>query len=156
MESQMLMMRPLFGSPAFRIQENLCFVLMSFSDDLASIYIEVIRPVVESKQLICRRADEIYRNGAIMGDVWKSICEARVIIADLTHSNANVFYELGIAHTVGKETILVRQPNEPRVPFDLAHIRHIQYTDSVAGASKLRNDLSQHLDSILHPDVFSG
>jgi hypothetical protein len=42
-----------------------------------------------------------------MRNIWKSICEARLVVADLTGGNANVFYELGIAHTVGKETILI-------------------------------------------------
>jgi hypothetical protein len=41
-----------------------------------------------------------------MWDVWNSIYSSSIIIADCTGRNPNVFYELGIAHTLGKPVIL--------------------------------------------------
>lgn len=88
-----------------------------------------------------------------MNDIWKSICEARFLIADLTGRNANVFYELGIAHTVGKEAILIRQQEEARIPADIGHIRHIRYEDTAKGARELEKALSRHIQEILDPNV---
>jgi nucleoside 2-deoxyribosyltransferase len=44
-----------------------------------------------------------------MQDVWNHINKARIIIADLTTRNPNVFYEVGIAHALGKDVILLTQ-----------------------------------------------
>ena len=55
------------------------------------------------------RADDIYDNRPIIEDVWRCTNEARILIAELTGRNPNVFYETGIAHTVGKEVILITQ-----------------------------------------------
>ena len=120
---------PIFGPAAYPLDERLAFVLMPFSDELTAIYETIIRPVVVGDEfhLVCRRADDIKSNRAILQDIWKSLCEARFVIADLTGFNANVLYELGIAHTIGKETILLYQRGaETRFPFDLAHIPAIR------------------------------
>ena len=89
-----------------------------------------------------------------MQDIWKSICEARVVIADLTNLNPNVMYELGIAHTVGKETILIYQkPTEKiKFPFDLSHIRRIEYVNDAVGGQKLVQDLKDTLKNVLDPN----
>jgi hypothetical protein len=148
---------PIFGPNRFPIQEKLVFVLMPFQDALTQIYQKVIKPTVESDfGMVCRRADEISSNRAIMDDIWKSICEARLVIADLTGFNPNVMYELGITHTVGKETILVYQRERRasvKFPFDLSHIRRVEYEDTVVGGDKLRADLQATLKACLNPNV---
>jgi hypothetical protein len=118
-------------------------------------YRSVIKPSVEAEGLLCRRADEIVSNRAIMQDIWRSICEARIVVADLTGRNANVFYELGIAHTVGKETILLAQHDEQRFPFDVAHIRRIFYENTASGGQRLRQTLGQTIREILVPATLS-
>jgi hypothetical protein len=105
--------------------------------------------------LVCKRADDIKSNRAIMQDIWKSICEARIIIADMSNLNPNVMYELGIAHTIGKETILLYQKTnqELRFPFDLSHIRRIEYENTMTGAKALESNLSLTLDNVLSNQV---
>jgi len=61
-----------------------------------------------------------------MADIWEAICAARIIVADCTGRNPNVFYEAGLAHTVGKPVVLLTQ-NKDDIPFDLRHIRYIDY-----------------------------
>lgn len=143
---------PIFGPLTHRVQEKLIFVLMPFQDKLDAIYTNVIKPSIEDDiHFVCRRADELKSNKPLIQDIWKSICEARVVIADLTGFNPNVMYELGIAHTVGKPTILLHQEIDATVkfPFDLAHIRRIIYTDTAAGGSKLRKDLVATLRTVI-------
>ena len=150
---------PLFGPASYGLDDQLVFVLMPFAEDLTNIYQNIIKPTVESKSvgLVCRRADDYKTNKAIIQDIWKAICEAQIIIADLTELNPNVMYELGIAHTVGKETILIyqRRGNDIEFPFDLAHIRRIEYENTAAGGKKLENDLKETIKSILGPTVVS-
>ena len=149
-KSTMIPFNPVFGQNTFPIQENMVFVLMPFEDPLTAIYTNVVKPTVESRNLICRRADDLNTNNAIMSDIWKSICEARFIIADLSKRNANVMYELGIAHTVGKETILIHQNmGSDRFPFDLAHFRIIDYQDNAVGGTELKNKLEGTIDNVL-------
>jgi hypothetical protein len=84
---------------------------MPFEPGLTGIYDSIIKPVVESKGLNCKRADDYKTNTSIMRDIWNAICQSKVVIAEMTGFNANVMYELGISHTVGKETIMMMQRN---------------------------------------------
>lgn len=149
---------PIFGPASYAVDPRLAFVLMPFTNDLTKIFNGVIKPSIESAglQLVCKRADDIKSNRTIIQDIWKSICEARVVIADMTGFNANVMYELGIAHTLGKETILIYQKSgDVKFPFDLAHIRRIEYSNDAVGGQALATDLKSTLSEILAPAIRS-
>jgi predicted nucleotide-binding protein len=64
-------------------------------------------------------------------------------------------YELGIAHTVGKETIMIYQKNKEEIkfPFDIAHIRRIEYENTATGGKKLERDIKETIKSILEPTI---
>jgi hypothetical protein len=149
---------PIFGPAAYGVDPRLAFVLMPFTDELTNIYNAFVKPTVEDAAfgLICRRADDIKSNKAIIQDIWKSICEARLIIADLSGLNPNVMYELGIAHTLGKETVLIYQRGrDVKFPFDLSHIRRIEYNNDALGGKQLESELRKTLESILTPTIKS-
>ena len=56
--------------------------------------------------------------------------------------NANVYYELGISHTLGKPTILLTQTKEvEELPFDIRGLRFIVYEDSIVGSQALEQQL---------------
>jgi hypothetical protein len=142
---------PIWKGRDFPIDEDLCFVLMPFKELFDTIYEDHIKPTVERLEghsLRCRRADDIYRVGPFMDDVWEQTCRARFLIAELTGRNPNVFYELGIAHTVGKKVIMLTQTMED-VPADLRHHRVIPYSPSLRGPQKLEQDLARTIRSIL-------
>jgi hypothetical protein len=64
--------------------------------------------------------------------------------------NANEIYELGIAHTVGKMTIIIYQKKDHAMfPFDLAHIRRIEYEDRTAGRNLLKKTLIESLENLI-------
>ena len=75
-----------------------------------------------------------------MSEIWNAICASQIVIADCTGRNPNVFYEIGVAHTVGKPVILLTQIVED-VPFDLRHIRFIKYELTRRGMQKFEEDL---------------
>ncbi len=147
---------PIFGPASYAIDPRLTFVLMPFTDELTEIYQTFVKPVVESSDfdLICRRADDIKSNRAVIQDIWKSLCEARFVIADLTGFNANVLYELGIAHTLGKETILIYQRGvDVKFPFDLTHIRRIEYENNAIGGRALETELRATMRTVINATV---
>ncbi|MCY4115492.1 MAG: hypothetical protein OXF55_01220 [Caldilineaceae bacterium] len=138
-----------FKENQFDLNERLVFVLSPFGEPFDSIFADHIRPTVERHQnLKCDRADDIFDNRPIIEDIWRSINEAKVIIAELTGKNANVFYETGLAHAIGKEVILITQSIDD-VPFDLRHIRCIIYAYTPPGIIELQTKLTNTITSIL-------
>jgi hypothetical protein len=140
---------PIFNGRDFFVDPNLCFVLMPFGMvwHLQEVYTDNIKPIIESQGFVCHRADDIYDTSPIVETVWENINKARLIIAELTGKNPNVFYELGIAHTVGKEVILLSQ-NIEDVPFDLRHLRVILYDVTPRGINNLEKQLAATISSI--------
>lgn len=128
--------------------ENLCFVLMPFDEKFDSIYNDIIVTAVKTSKLECKRADNIYSTRPVMDDIIEHIKKARIIIADLTTKNPNVFYEIGLCHAWGKNVILLSQKEE-EVPFDLRHYRRVIYEDSVGGGKLLKEGIVNTLNSVL-------
>ncbi len=126
-----------------------CFVLMPFASKFDLIYEEVLRPAIEDSGLEAVRADEIYGNKRIMQDVWNGIKSARMVLAELTGRNANVLYELGLAHALGKQTVIVTNTMED-VPFDLKDVRCIVYDkEHPRWGNFLRSNVTRTMRTVL-------
>jgi hypothetical protein len=104
------------------------------------VYTEAIRPVCEELELTVARAETLFARQDVMPDIWSAIYIADLIIADCTGSDAAVFYGLGMAHTVGKNTLLLAQ-NLEDIPYNTLHYDHLVYHPSPPGYAKLRQDL---------------
>lgn len=152
MSHSAMTVEPIWRGRKFPVEDDLCFVLMPFRDPLNEIYQDHIKPTVEGFGLRCQRADDIYNVNSIMEDVWEQVCRARVLVAELTERNPNVFYELGMAHTIGKNAILIAQ-NIEDVPFDLRHQRVIPYQYTPRGVGRLREALLRTLQRIATDDA---
>jgi hypothetical protein len=130
--------------------EDSCFVLMPFAPPLGNHYSLIYEPAIRKAGLRPVRADnDIFATGKIMDQVWSGISAAKVLVAELTSRNPNVFYELGLAHALKKPVVLVSS-NEGDVPFDVRHIRVIYYevTDPFWG-EKLLNKVAENILSAL-------
>ena len=124
------------------------FVVMQFTEPFDSLYAEVIGPVCEELQFHAYRADEVFRPGPILQDIVAGLVESDVIIAEISPTNANVFYELGYAHARNTPTVLLAR-RDGELPFDVSGQRIIFYDDSIAGKSEVEADLRRHLSSIV-------
>jgi hypothetical protein len=120
---------------------------MPFTEMLNPIYESIIKPVLKDLKYTALRADEIFTSKPIIDDIWTNIKKAKFLIADLTDRNPNVFYELGLAHALAKEVILLTQ-NLNDIPFDLRHYRIIVYQDSISGADKLKSTLKGFINEL--------
>jgi hypothetical protein len=118
--------RPIFGKPERALVAAHVFVLMPFARELRRVYDGPIKRACRRLRLSVERADDIFSASEIIDDVWNAIANALIIIADCSGKNPNVFYELGVAHTLGKQVILLAQSDDD-VPSDIRHIRYIRY-----------------------------
>ena len=137
-----------FRSVDWSMDRPRAFVVMQFTEPFDSLYSEVIRPVCEESGFQPYRADEVFRPGLVLQDIISGLVESDVVIADVTPTNANVFYELGYAHARNTPTVLLARRNG-ELPFDISGHRVIFYDDSIAGKSEVEAALTRHLSSIV-------
>jgi hypothetical protein len=114
-----------------------CFVVMGFGKktdfqtgrvlDLNKSYQYMIKPAAESAGLECIRADEIVHSGIIDVPMYRQLLTADVVIADLSTSNANAFYELGVRHALRPYTTITIAESKLIYPFDVNHITIQRY-----------------------------
>ncbi len=132
-----------------------CMVLTPFKEPFDTYFLSIIKPAVTAANLEAIRGDSLFRPSPIMADVWKFIQDAKVLVADLTEKNANVFYELGLAHALGKPVVLLAD-NLADVPFDLQSLRVIIYDkNEPAWGAELRTSITESLKETL-TDVASA
>lgn len=114
---------------------------MPFNDLFNTYYDEIYKPALMEAGMDVYRADTLYASVPIIEDIRNGIIKADLLLADLTGKNPNVFYELGLAHAIGKSVILTVQ-NLEDLPFDLRHLRTIIYnTSRVDWVKKLHKDI---------------
>ena len=137
---------PIFKSRDTRVVDGSCFIVMPFGQDWSEAVFSALRNILSEERLTVARADDLF-GGNVVEDIWSAILKSTFIIADVTGRNPNVYYELGIAHTLGKKTILLSQKAED-IPFDTRHLRHIIYSNSLAGFDTIKRGIRGFLYSI--------
>jgi hypothetical protein len=97
--------------------------------DFEHVDAELIEPALKSAGLVGGTAGEIIDAGNIREDMFSLIIEADLVVCDITHHNANVFYELGIRHALRKKrTVLIKgSPVADSTPFDILTDRYVAY-----------------------------
>ena len=109
-----------------------CFVISrigsrgspEYSDSL-TVLNYIIKPVLEPLGYEVTRQDSSPANN-ILKDIVKRLIEADIVIADISGSNLNVFYELGIRNSAGKPYITLLRKGE-RPPFDVTIFKYTLY-----------------------------
>ena len=101
-------------------------------------------PVIESVGMTPVRADSLYSDETIIGNVWCGIQEADIIIIDLTGSNRNVMVEFAWAYILGKKLIPLTQCRAD-MPTDLPGLRYIHYSPLVKDQARAEGELAKQL-----------
>jgi len=126
-----------------------CFVIMPFGYPFDQYYLDILVPAIMSLGLTPIRADSLFRSSSIILDIWGLIRNANVLLADLSGQNANVLYELGLAHAFNKPVILLAEKIED-VPSDLKELRVILYDkDHSNWGDELRRRIEQALSETI-------
>lgn len=142
-----------------------CFVVMGFGKktdfesgrtlDLDKTYKNIIKPAAEAAGLKCVRADEIVHSGVIDLPMYDQLLTADVVIADLSTSNKNAYYELGVRHALRPHTtIVIAEDGIKAFPFDVNHVvvRHYHHLGEDIGYSEVirfRDELTKAIEEIL-------
>lgn len=108
-------------------------------EDNVHMWEEVLQPACETFGLLTIRADKISEAGEIPEQIFTYLRDAELVIADVSHANANVMYELGLRHSRTKITLQIGEFEQ--LPFDLSTIRTIQFRRSESGLMTLRDEL---------------
>ncbi|HKB64330.1 MAG TPA: hypothetical protein VKC61_00650 [Pyrinomonadaceae bacterium] len=124
------------------------FVVMQFTKPYDDLYNEVIKPVCEQFGITTVRGDEEQGPGLIVADIARQISESKLIVAEITPSNVNVYYEVGYAHALNKPTILIAE-RETKLPFDVSPFRTIFYDNTIEGKRRIEEGFRKHLHAIL-------
>ncbi len=145
----LLRTRPIFGPAPPAIESQTAFLLMPQDENMRKNY-DVIANAVDANRMTPDLAGDMREGRSVIRQMWISINQARVIIADLTGPDPEVMYGLGIAHAIGKETILI-SPQGSEYLADIPRTQRIEYEDSDAGRSALEQELSDILSSMMKP-----
>ena len=129
------------GGTLLRVDYPQAFVIMPFNDAFKSIYEDMIEPAVTGAGLECTRGDSVLRIDDLTANVWSAILQAGLIIAEVSEPNPNVYYELGLAHAVGKDTFVLKQSGTT-LPADFGGAHYYEYDSRNLAAEKERLEVT--------------
>ena len=116
-----------------------CFVVMGFGEktdfqsnpqrtlNMDRTYEDIIEPAVTAAGVECIRADKIVHSTVIDKPMFEQLLEADVVVADLSTTNANAIYELGVRHALRPHATIVIAEDQFKFPFDFSHLSIAKY-----------------------------
>lgn len=128
------------------VDESMVFFLTPFGMEYYELY-EVCKDICKNNNMNLFRGDEKYLSNDIFSQIIRYIVKANIIIANVDSKNPNVFYELGIAHTLGKRIILISNRKD-KIPFDIQQYRILFYENF----DTLKEMLPQYIECAMKDD----
>lgn len=136
----------IFRVPAGQVEADLVSVMLPFAAPFTPVF-EALRQAGQGLGLRVLSANNVWDETEIIQDIFSLIYRSKVVICDFSGRNPNVFYEAGIAHTLGRPVIPIVQ-NVDDIPFDLRHHRHIVYLNNAEGRQALLQELTPRLRTL--------
>lgn len=127
------------------------FVIMPFQEEFFEMY-EMLK-MEFSENYEFTNAGDTGNQQNILRDIIEPIYRSDIIIADLTGLNPNVMYELGIAHTFNKKTIVITKDDLAQLPFDLKQYRAKDYSTHFKKFAELIEYLKMNMDGAINGTV---
>lgn len=125
---------------------RLVSAMMPFSREFDAVYAAITGAVNEAGGA-CERADNVWEHSTIIQDIYSLIHKSAVVVCDFSGKNPNVFYEAGIAHSLGRPVIPIVQHTSD-IPFDLQHHRAIIYHNNDEGRERLKTQLGKRIETL--------
>jgi hypothetical protein len=136
-------------------QRPFVFVMMPFDVASIDLYQLAIKPACDAAGTQAERVDEQVFSDSILQRIYDQIGAADYIVAEMSDNNANVFYETGYAHALGKTVLLLRR-EAADIPFDLKHYPHIVYSSLTDFRKQLETRLRSFVERDLESKTASG
>ena len=139
--------------------ENTCFVISPIGEKDTEtrnrsdrVFRHIIEPAAQQNNLVAIRSDQITTpGGMITQQVIQHIMEDRIVVADLTDHNANVFYELALRHAFRKPVVQLIQSTQ-KIPFDVHGTRTVQYLLDLDNAHEAKQEVTDQITTALATD----
>lgn len=135
-----------FEVPIGGVEADLVAVMTPFAPQFEAVF-DAISKSASAAGYRTLRAKDIWEHSTVIQDVFSLIFKASIVVCDFTSKNPNVFYEAGIAHTLGKHVVPITQSAND-IPFDLQHHRYLQYLNNSEGRVSLENELTRRFRTI--------
>jgi hypothetical protein len=129
----------IFSIPSETLDTQLISVMMPFNPAFDGVY-SAISNAAGMAGFTCKRVDDIWNHSTVIQDIFSLIFQSYIVVCDFSGKNPNVFYEAGIAHTLGKHVVPITQ-SEQDIPFDLQHHRYAKYLNNGEGLETLKQEL---------------
>lgn len=159
-EKEAMNINPRFKARDIVVNPKQCFYVMDFHDeDVQEMYKALSEKLMNSLGIRVIKSGDIFnpdRQNEMVENIWQDILGSRLIIADISCKNPNVFYELGICDTIGKKVIpLCSEPSykndyECKFPFDIQQEHTIIYKTNFSGTKRAVDSISQMVDAIIN------
>jgi len=132
---------PLDKMPRQAGEPRACFVAMPYGD---KTWFEPVKETIlaagAANNFDCQVSLDMSTAGQIIEQIWQQLRGAEAVVADLSCSNPNVYYEVGLAHALGKQIIFITQDDD-QLPFDVSTSRCIRYKKN--NLTHLREELEK-------------
>lgn len=122
---------PRSGGAAAAHLDQVCFVISPIGDEGSDqrlhadlVLGSLIEPALRELGLEAVRADKISKPGLITGQVIDHLTRARMVIADLSFANPNVYYELALRHAIRRPVVQIIRTSD-KLPFDVGQFRTV-------------------------------
>ncbi|MFZ5867725.1 MAG: hypothetical protein ACOYXY_17705 [Thermodesulfobacteriota bacterium] len=139
--------------------EETCFVISPVGEPTSDtrtrsdrVLKHIVVPAAKDNGLVALRSDSISAPGIITSQIIRHILNDKMVVADLTDHNANVFYELALRHAFRKPLVQLISSDQ-RIPFDVQGTRVVKYSLDLDGASDARSSVARQIRTALAPDV---
>ncbi|MGF7436304.1 hypothetical protein [Lentilactobacillus senioris] len=149
---------PIFKARDLTVDDKMVFGILQFDNDRLEFFDSFIKPIIEDEfNLNVIKSGDIFDASSpnIMENIWVYINTSKFIICDLSGKNPNVFYELGIANTIGKPVITIcdtesyEEDYGGKLPFDISSNTTIFYKNTAVGAEKFKTELKATIKSVI-------
>lgn len=157
-EANIMNINPIFKANNLAINEKQIFYVLEFNSKRQEIF-KVVKQALESTfDLSVIKSGSIFTPNQqdIMENIWISICTAKFVVVDISDRNPNVFYELGICHTLGKPTMMIcdkesfKNDYDGKLPFDINTIGTVFYDNTMAGGDSLKQEVIARADGFIN------
>ena len=144
-----------FDTPSdIRIDDTLVSVMMPYDRGFDAVW-QTIVEACHDLGLQCHRAKDIWETHTVIQDIFNLLFRSKIVVVDFSQKNANVMYETGIAHTLGRDVVPISQSLDD-IPFDMKHHRVLKYLPNSEGLSELRESLTTRLRTLSPPKPQTG
>ena len=147
-EAREMVVRPvIFKVPKGAVERDLVSVMRPFTSRFDCVS-DAITEACARVGLRCRDANMEWEESEIIQDIFSLLYRSRVVVCDFSGQNPNVFYEAGIAHTLGRAVVPIVSDGSD-IPFDPSHHRYLAYKTDPDGLEELADGMEKRLRSLL-------